>query len=72
MGRKPNKQNEVTTVEQTAITNEEQNEVTTVELIGLQTIIGTGKGSFLKNGVERIVSPEMAVHLINKGVATLK
>ena len=71
MGRKPNKQNTIETVEHVE-QSEEQNTIETVELIGLQTIIGTGKYS-LKLGVEKQgVNPKIAKMLIEKGAATLK
>ena len=60
MGRKPNSTNNLTQADKV------------VELIGLQTIIGTGKYS-LKLGVEKIgVEPKIAKMLIAKGAATLK
>ena len=71
MGRKPNKQNTIKTVEHVEQSNK-QNTIETVELIGLQTIIGTGKYS-LKLGVEKQgVNPKIAKMLIEKGAATLK
>ena len=71
MGRKPNKQNTIEAVEQVE-QSEEQNTIEAVELIGLQTIIGTGKYS-LKLGVEKQgVNPKIAKLLIAKGAATLK
>ena len=60
MGRKPNNSNNLTQA------------VEVVELIGLKTIIGTGKYS-LKLGVEKQgVNPKIAKLLIAKGAATLK
>ena len=56
MGRKPNKQN---TIE-------------TVEYIGLQTIIGTGKYSLKLGVEKQGVDPKIAKMLIAKGAATLK
>ena len=71
MGRKPNKQNTIEMVEQLE-QSEEQNTIEVVELIGLQTIVGTGKYS-LKLGVEKQgVNPKIAKMLIEKGAATLK
>ena len=71
MGRKPNNQNTIEAVEQVE-QSEEQNTIEMVELIGFQTIIGTGKYS-LKLGVEKQgVNPQIAKLLIAKGAATLK
>jgi len=51
---------------------EEQSIIEVVELVGLQTIIGTGNNKHLKAGVEIPVSAELAMLLIKKGAATLK
>ena len=71
MGRKPNNSNNLTQAVE-VVEQEETQAVEVVELIGLKTIIGTGKYS-LKLGVEKQgVNPKIAKMLIEKGAATLK
>ena len=71
MGRKPKNYNNLTQAVE-VVEQEETHAVEVVELIGLQTIIGTGKYS-LKLGVEKQgVNPKIAKMLIEKGAATLK